>query len=684
MTDADLIRIAKERFKLAQESEREIRDAWLEDMSFMAGNHWPEKIKQAREGDPNGPRPCLTINKLPAQKRQVINDIRQNKPAIKVRPVGDGADVETAEIFNGLIRNIEAQSNADQAYITAADRAIGGGFGYIRVDTDWTDEDSFTQDIFIRRIINPMSVYLYGATEIDGSDATAAFIVETRKKEDIKAEYPGVDYTSWEFDKGDGDGWLAEDECRVADYFYVEKKPGNLYLLTDGSTYSDIDGPKPPDEYVKEKRSHERRLVKWARLAGDKVLEKRDMLGKYIPLARVTGEEVLDGDKINYASLIRYAKDPSRMYDYMRSAEVEFVALAPKAPFVGQAGVFNGYEHKWGTANTQNHAYLEYNSIDNNGQPASAPQRQAPPLPASGFIQAALSAADDIKATTGLYDASLGQRSNETSGRAIMARQREGDVGTFHFVDNLGLAIRHIGRIIVDLIPKVYDTARIARILGEDGSETEIRIDPNYQGASGKMPSEKGMLQIFNPTVGKYDVEITVGPSYTTKRMEAAESQTQMIQAAPALWGVVGDLIPKSMDWPGADEWSKRIRKTIPPNILEDENQPQQIPPQVQQQMRQMQDMIKQLDGVVQAQQKKLEEAQEKTEIEQQKLAVQAYDAETKRIQAVNSGMTPEQVQLLVIQTLQQAMQTPDPTPMFQPVPEMGQPYRPELTGQAQ
>lgn len=353
------------------------------------------------------------------------------------------------------------------------------------------------------------------------------------------------------------------------------------------------------------------------------------------------------------------------MYNVAQSAIVERVMQAPKAPWVAPAEGIEGYEKVWKTANTANHAYLPYNHLDDEGNIIPAPQRVAPTVVENGLQQVAMGASEDIKSETGQYDASLGQKSNETSGRAIMARQREGDNATYHYVDNLARAVRHIGRIVLDMIPRVYDTKRIAKILGEDGEANSAILDPNSPEAMQEFKDEKGEIRrIFNPTIGLYDVYTTTGPSFTTRRMEAVDAMTAMTQANPQLWQVIGDLLVKNMDWPGADDMAKRLRLTLAPPIQQeldkDEGQ-SQLPPQVVQAMEQMKQTLDAMAQELDARGRKIEELQSDNELKLNDQLIKAYDAETKRLQAMGGAMTPEMVQALVIQTLGQALQTPPP-----------------------
>ena len=668
----DVITTAKKRFQASLERSSHNREKMREDIRFAASSpddpwQWDKQDQIARKG-----RPMLTINKLPQHIRQVTNDIRQNRPAIRFRPADDGADVESAEILQGLVRHIEANSDADIAYNTACEHQVTAGLGYIRVLTDYVRDDSFDQDIFIRAVRDPFKVYDDPEIECPaGSDRRWLFVEEVLDEDEFKAQYPDADPIDWNFSRDES--WFTGDRrVRVVEYFERAEEPKTLFLWPNGATSYEGD-PLPagviPGEAPVKRRRATKCVIKWRKMTGDQVLEERIIPGDHIPWARVIGNAwVVDG-KVYLSGLVRNTKDSQRMFNVAQSAIVERVLLSPKTPWIAPAEAIEGYEKAWQSANTANHAFLPYNHVDENGTPIPAPSRMMPASVEPGLNQVAAASNDDIKAETGQYDASLGQRSNETSGRAILARQREGDNATYHFIDNLAIAVRHIGRIVLGMVPSVYDTERVARIIGEDSEQANVRIDPNAPQALVKTEDERGEIQrIFNPLIGTYDVYTTVGPSYTTKRIEAVEAMTQMTQANPALWQVIGDLLVKNMDWPGAEDMAKRLKFTLLPPIQQELSQKEAIPPEVQQamaqaaqQMQQLQQQIQQMGQALNNAAQQVDKLEEDRELKLQELALKGYEAETKRIQAVNSGMTPEQIQLLVMQTLQQTLTAPDP-----------------------
>jgi hypothetical protein len=678
MKDKDIISVAKSRFTMAVSAYSESREDELDDLRFYAGSpdnswQWPADVLQTRgsvQGQTINARPCLTINKLPQHVRQVTNDQRQNRPSGKVIPVDDKADVEVAEIFDGLVRHIEYISDADVAYDTACENQVSYGEGYIRLLTEYCDDDTFNQDIKIGRIRNSFSVYMDPTIQDPcGSDAQWCFITEDLTKEDYERQFPDAQPISSMMAQGVGDAsisqWVSENTVRIAEYFYIEHEKATLNLYYGNVTamkgsVEDEDmamrGMKP----IKS-RTVDIRRVKWCKINGFEVLESQDWAGSSIPVVRVVGNEFEVDGRIYVSGIVRNAKDAQRMYNYWTSQEAEMLALAPKAPFIGYGGQFEGYEQQWKTANTTNWPYLEVNPdvTDGAGAVLPLPQRAPPPLPQTGLIQAKMGASDDIKGTTGQYDASLGQTSNERSGKAILARERQSDVGTYHYVDNLARAVRYITRQIVELIPKIYDTERIARIVGEDGETDLIKVNPNQPMPVNKIVDQQGIVleKIYNMGVGKYDVCVTTGPSYMTKRQEALEAMAQLLQGNPQLWAVAGDLFIKNMDWPGAQEMSKRFAKTIDPKIMEGgDDSPEMQAAKMQmdamnQEMEQMMSMLQNVSKSVEVQE------QQRADYEAQ---IKAFDAETKRISAVQAGMTFEQIQDIVQGTIAAALDTGD------------------------
>jgi len=700
--ESDLLATMRQRLTTAISAYSESREDEIDDLRFFAASpdnqwQWPADVLATRgavQGQSINARPCLTINKLPQHVRQVTNDQRQNRPAGKVIPVDDAADIEVAEIYDGIIRHIEYMSDADVAYDTACENQVTYGEGYVRILTEYCDDNTFDQDIKIGRVRNSFSVYMDPLIQDPcGADANWCIITEDVSHDEYHRLYPDASSANTLQSLGVGDQslsqWLNSNTVRIAEYYYVDFDRATLNLYPGNATAF---ANTPEDRQLRaaygkplRSRQSDRRKVRWVKTNGYEVLERRDWAGKYIPVVRVIGNEFEVDGRIYISGLVRNAKDAQRMYNYWVSQEAEMLALAPKAPFIGYGGQFEGYEAQWKTANTQNWPYLEVNPdvTDGAGNTLPLPARAQPPMASSGLLQAKMGAAEDIKGTTGQYNASLGLEGNERSGRAIMARQREGDTGTYHYVDNLARAVRYVTRQLVDLIPKIYDTQRIARIIGEDGEPNHVKINPMQPEPVRKIVDQTGAVieKIFNPGVGKYDVRVVTGPGYATKRQEAMDAMSQLLQGNPELWAVAGDLFVKNMDWPGAQEMAKRFKKTIDPKLLGEEDDPalQAANQQIQalmQEMQQMAGMLQNVQQSIEARTVDINEYKAQTDAD-----IKAYQAETDRIKAVAAGMQPEQVQEIVLQTLRDVMTAGD---LVQPMeareaPEMGEPMEGQM-----
>lgn len=557
----DAMRAAFDRAVTADKDNRQLA---LDDVRYVwvEGNQWDTPLRKSRQQEG---RPCFEFNKLKPTIKQVLNDQRQNRPQVKIRATEDG-DRDLADIMQGLIRNIEAHSAADVAYDEAFRFAVTGGYGVWRVTTDYEADSAFDQCIKIEPIRNPFTVYFdANAREFDRRDARHVWVTEIIGRDEYRSRYPKAKEVDWQVG-GAGDAfindWWMEDSVRIAEHWYKEEIEKEIVQLSDGRV---VDADKLVD-IADELASGgitevKRRVVKCDRVmvevcSGTETIEgPTEWAGKYIPIIPVWGELTNVDGRDRYVGLVRNARDAQSLYNFHRSVLVEAIANAPKQPFLATPAMLEGHESQWQRLGVANEPVLLYNPDPN--APGGAPQREAPPDFPTSIANAHALDADDIKAVTGIYDASLGARSNETSGRAIMARQREADVGTFDFIDNLSRAIRYQGEILVDLIPKVYDTERLIRILGEDGKEKYVKLNQTV------FDAQSGQLVTINDlSASRYDVAVNVGPSYTTQRMEQAEVLMQLAQN-PAVGPVVADVIVRSLDMPHGDEVEKRVRKML-------------------------------------------------------------------------------------------------------------------------
>lgn len=631
-----VIQLAMERFLFTAMAEKDNRVAMKADTEFYVSDQWDASIRNNRM---TGQRPCLTINRLPQFTRQITNGLRQNMPSVRTIPVND-ADEDVAKIFDGMMRHIQEASQAGIAYSTANNSQVIAGLGFFRVITDYVNDKTFDKEIKIKRIKNALSVYVDpAAVEPDYSDAQYMFITEDLTFEEFKRRYPDKTAVTADTLTTIGDSireWLTGDKntMRIAEYFTIEEGDAiTLYQLEDGAIVNELpEGIKPLNKRVVKERK-----VVWRMISAIEELEKKPWDGKYIPIIPVLGEDIdVDGKRI-IKGMVRDAQDPQRMYNYWASAQTEMIALAPKAPFVMAVGQIEGLKAIWEQANTQNFAYLPYNPVVTGGTLLPPPQRQNIEPPVQAMVQAMNQASDDLKATTGIYDAGLGARSNETSGKAINARKIQGDVANYHYADNFSYSLLHLGRILIDLIPKIYDAARVVRVLGEDGTSEYKKINQ----PSGEKDND-GIEKIYDVTAGEYDVVVDTGPSYKTKRAEDSEIMAQMAQGNPDLMKVAGDIIVRNMDLPGAQELSERLKKTLPPE-LQDVDPSEEIPIKVKQQLDQYGQLVEQLTGQLHRlqdmqDQKKLElESKERIALEQitADITLKAMDLEGSAAQAL-------------------------------------------------
>jgi hypothetical protein len=563
-TDAFLAKMRR-RFKVAEEALQTVHADALTDWAFRLGDQWDAQIEAQRKADG---RPCYTVNRIPQFIRQITGQQKQNRPAIRISPIGDGADVETAEIEQGLVRHIESASNAEDAYDTAFDCMATGGFGFLRVVTDYCDSESNDQDILIQREPNPFAHYPDpSCRQRDYSDAKFWFVVDDMTRDEFEEEYPNseiVGLTEFGTLADNAQDWIKQDSIRVAEYFYIESKT---------------------EKGRKNGRDKTTKIVHWCLTNGVEILDERIIPGEYIPIVPVLGEEVIVKGKRTLVSVVRHARTPQTLYNLWHSAMAESIALAPKAPYLVTPGQIEGYEDIWDKANSENLPYLPVNP---DPKAPGWPMRQVIE-PATQAIQSALMHADnDLKSTTGLYDASLGAPGPEQSGKAILARKQQGESANFSFTDAMKPAVKHAGRIIIGWIPFYYDAPRVVRIVHPDRTSKTVKVNQHFQ-------DDDGLMKVFDLTTGKYDVSVSSGPSFESARQEAAASIMDLVKAYPEMMNVVGDLLVQNFDWPLAPEIAERLRKMLPPQ-LQDEGQGATPEMQAAQaQLQQLQAMVKQL-----------------------------------------------------------------------------------------
>ena len=619
-------------FKKDKQAWGDIYKKALEDLDFLSDDddaQWSAGDYQERK---KTGRPALTIDKLGQFTRQVVNQIRMNTPSINVIPSDGAGSTETAEVMKGLIRNIEYCSNADAAYDMSALSSVRCGLGFIRVDHDY-EGDTFDQELKVKRVVNTLNCWIDSdSIEIDGSDAKHAFIADQITVGEFKKQFPKFEVSSFETGTEDEKEYEDEDYITIVEYFKVMESDKEI------ATYDDVDGitdydPNREDET--NRRTIKQRTVKRCKLSGKDVLEETTFAGEFIPLVPVYGEEFWRKGKRHLFSLVRKAKTAQQMHNYWKSLETEVLMKQPQAPIMAAEGQTEEYAEDW--KNPSKTAVLRWKSVDSEGNPIPPPQRLSPPVTPSGIFQASLGTVDDIKSAMGMYGSSIGQQTNETSGIAIQRRKQEGEVGTFHFADNLVKSIQHVGRILVSAIPTIYDTPRVIRIVGME-DETDM------VGINGEVVDKQE--EQFDLTQGKYDVRVTTGASFTTQRQESAEFMSQVVTSQPELMQIAGDLVFKYMDVAGAEALSERIKKTIPPELLDDENEeqnPEAMQAQaqlqeaaaniqmMQQELQKMEEQLKSKEGELQvkamSEQAKAQNDAEKLQLEHMKLQLEQEEA---------------------------------------------------------
>lgn len=697
--DEKIVKEAHKRFNICEEWEGTAWTNFEYDYKFANGDsfnmyQWDNWVVGDRI-DMN--RPCLTINKTMQHNLQIINDGKQNKPGVNIRPVGDDASFEAAQIYEEVVRHIEYLSNAENVYDKASEFQVIGGIGYWRIITDWVDPSKgFDQEIFIKPIKHPKSVRLDpDITETDGSDADYGFIFNDVPKDKYERDYPEYKDVGGSAVLGNtGSGWYSKNHVRVAEYFrknpkkdkWIEFVNLNTEQLESGHLSTFDPNLKDMFEEIRkrekgvslnERSYRERTVVKnnieWYKIAGNVIVDKKPWLGKYIPIIRIVGIETIIDGNLDRKGHTRALLDPQRMYNINSSANVEFGALQTKSPIIAAGDAIEGYEEYYRLANLNNAAWLPFNAYDEEGRQLPAPTRMGAPQASPAYVQQMKIAQEEMMMVSGQYQAQMGESENAKSGIAITQRQRQGDRATYHFIDGQAIGIRYTGKQLIDLIPKIYNKKRIMRIEAKDGTILNLTIDPDHQAAMSKLlpqnpvdpnaplPTEKVLDIIFNPNIGNYTVIADNGPSFATRRQEAFNALTQIAAQNQQFMNVGGDLLWKVADFPEAQELARRWRRLIPPNITGDAPNPQ-----LTQAMHQASDKIEQQLAIITKQTKELADKSREFDIRERELALREkeavarenradYDAENKRLTALgNSGpaITPEQIQPVLQQLL--------------------------------
>lgn len=704
--DDKIIKEAHKRFNYCEEWEAQARVNFEYDYKFANGDsvnmfQWDDWVVGDRVVNE---RPCLTINKTMQHNLQIVNDGKQNKPGVKIAPVGDTASYEAAQIYMELCRHIEYISNAENIYDNAMEFAVNGGFGYWRITTEYVNDRSFDQDIIIKRVKDPRSIYLDpDINEIDGSDANYGFVITNKPKDLYDAEYP--DHTNVggsDSFAGYTSSWMTREHIRVAEYFRKINKKDKYIKFTLHETGEEIEAylselDADGKAYYKEVKEAEKNIpydqrsymernvvrgdIEWYKIAGNTIIDRGAWLGKYIPIVRVIGRETIIDGILDRVSHTRALLDPQRMYNVNSSANVEYGALQSKSPITAPMSAIEGFEEYYKTANSVNHSFLPYNNYDEDGNKLDRPQRMEPPQPGLAYVQQMQIAQNEMMMASGQYQAQMGENENAKSGVAIDARQRQGDRATYHWIDGLSIATRFTGKILIDLVPKIYTTKRVIEIEAKDGSIINLTIDPDAEAAfqkrlpEGEQPtqSDPSIINIiFNPNVGHYAVQADNGPNYATRRQEAFNALTQIAAQNKEFMGIAGDILWRVADFPEAQLLAQRWRRVIPPNITGDAPNPQ-----LTEAMQQASAKMEQQLAIIAKQQQELADKGREFDLREREIELKEkqaghdgvveavreiredFKALTERIVALgNAGpiITPEQAQPLIQQAVDEAL----------------------------
>ena len=674
-TVSDLLRDYK--LSVNAESDNRTRALYVLDFTRPGADQWTGDQVKAR-----GSRATYSFNQLPKFGRQVINDQWQNVPNIKYIPT-NGTNIDKAELLEDKVREVQAQGSAQTAYKLAIASQINIGWGYFAFCTYYDNDETFDQNIGIRQIPNTFQIYDDPTTrEQDRSDRRYLIEVEDVPRTDFNKNSE-LDYTSSDL-VGIGDDFpdwadIGKDLVRIGHYWRMEYDKS--YLWSNKKT-GEVIKEKPKDTNNYNMREVKKPRVMYYKCTALDVLETREWEGSYIPFCFVEGNKNIIDGKVYYTGIYEDMISTQILYNYATNTAIELAESAPIAPFIGDSRAFKGFEKFFDQVNTKNFGYLPYNALDNNGQPIPRPERLQNSADLSSAVSLVQMAEQNFYGTSGIYPASLGQQSNEKSGKAIIARQKEGDVSTSNYPDAFARALLFGGKIFKDLSKKIYDGAREIQVMSEDKKTRSVKINQKYK------DEKTGKPMHFDLTEGDYEEQVTTGPSYSTKREEAREAQIQLFQAAPQAMLPALPMIIRNMDWPQADKTADAVERGLPPELRDPEymeDQMKDIPPVVKQQLMQAQQIIQQLGGELQQaqavandkqaeNQAKLGELEVKAQTAQNQAAKDQADAQYKAAQlqfeheklATETAIEQQRIELEKIKYLAELQKQPDAEPIAQ------------------
>jgi hypothetical protein len=668
VTNEKILTEARERFRICQSKESNARNNWKHDVAFGYGdstnlNQWTGDTVDTRNAQG---KPCFTINRTRVYCNAIIGDALNSKAQIEIRPVGNGASFQAAEVLEGICRHIEYISTASLAYEKAVHDQVFGGIGYWRVTTDYADNASFDQEIFIRPL-DALAVYLDPHIQMpDGSDAEFGFVFTQVDKREFGKLYPKFKEATSEAPFGanliDGDdsNWEDENRMRVVEYYRKVQEPDTLHVLDSGETVRESDAKEAGLLDERQQRSQRTReitvpKVEWYLICGNAIADTNEWPGKYIPIVRCVGAEVKIDGEIDRIGHVRCLIDSQRSLNWFNSSAIEYVAAQTKSPWIASVQAISGVEEYWRDANLRNYSVLPYNAKDDEGTELQAPVRADPPVYAAAFLDGMKVSTEEMELVSGQPPATLGEASQERSGKAVKERQRNAQNTTAYFVNNLASAIRFTGKILIDLIPKIYDTERTIKILAQDGTLQTVKVDPNQpqayqaqQGMDGESFQPDQVAAALNPSIGDYDCVAEVGPQYTTRREEFVGAIMDILAQNESLTPIIGDLAFRNMDFPGSQEIADRMKRMVPPQALG------QVDPHVQQ----LQQQLVAQHQLIQQMQQELIQAKSKAESIAFQKEIDVYKAITERVKTLG-GIDPNSIRPVIREEVSQLLGLP-------------------------
>jgi hypothetical protein len=698
---ADDLKQAQEMYGDAIAATREQRQQIEEDLRFSDPSNpqqWDEAIKRTRETDPGGARPCLVMDHTGQYVANVAGQVVKSPPSIHTVPVGSGADIKVSEQLDGMIRHIEYASRAQTHYGIALTSAARTGVGYLIVRPEYVDRAMGYQEPRIKAEADPLRVVFDPwSVELDGSDATFGYLLTSMSEREFERKYGAkAEKVSFGCDQRQ-DGQADRKSIVVAEQWYKEDKTRNviIWLGLDGQPVSGAEdeyhaacqAARVTLQFVRNYRDKVR-CVKWRTMSGAAILDTvKNADGsealypaEHIGIVPVYGYWGISDGRLTYCGIPRRAMNAQRAYNYHKSEELAHMGSAPKAPYMTPARAIRGFEALWDRASIDSRAFLPYNDVDELGNPIAAPTRPNIAVNLQNHILGAQDALHDLEASIGMYQANLGAPSNEQSGVAIDARKEQGEASTAHFPQNLAASLGQVGRIVVQMSAKLIDTKRQQRILGIDMKPASITVDPEQQQAVAQ--TEQGIS--INPNVGAYDVRVVVGASYSTQRSQAQTALGEVMRNNPEMTPAIAPLWAQNLDIPHADKLAQVLTAMAPPAVQAILNPDATKQPKVEQLLQQVQQAQQALKEAIQhahdAQaeadqaQEQLRDKSAEMDVKERELKIKAYEAATKRLQVTSTAMTPEQIRLMVAETVDAMLSHPDPLPSELPPPAAPEP----------